>query len=111
MLRCEAERRGYEQASQKVFLGDGAAAILELYRFHFPDAVFILDWAHAVEHLSGCAKAMFGEGTQETSQWFNVHKEMLWEGKLPEAIGELVNCAKRLGEPAPGESDFSARVV
>ena len=65
MLRLEAERRGYAKAKTKVFIADGAKPIRELKNLQFPEAVFILDWAHAAQHLSNCANAQ-GSGTDLT---------------------------------------------
>ncbi len=59
MLCVEADRRGYSKAKVKLFVADGAVHIREMKNLHFPDAVFILDWAHAAQHLSDCAKALF----------------------------------------------------
>ncbi|MBK8870900.1 MAG: hypothetical protein IPN19_07565 [Elusimicrobia bacterium] len=47
LLRVEAERRGYARAENRLFVADGARSIRELKNLHFPEATFILDWAHA----------------------------------------------------------------
>ena len=60
MLRVEAEKRGYLKAREKLFVADGARSICEMRRLQFPDAIFILDWAHAAGHLAQCAQAIFG---------------------------------------------------
>lgn len=111
MLRLEAERRGYSKAKVKLFLADGALHIRELKNLHFPEAVFILDWAHAAGHLSHCAKALFGDGTCEADDWYQVHRSMLWEGKRDEIIEELQKHSRRLGIPAKSDPDASPRKV
>ncbi len=73
MLRVEAERRGYAKAKTKLFLADGAGHIRELQKLHFPETIFGLDWAHAAEHVSNCAKALFGEGTTPAREWYEEH--------------------------------------
>lgn len=110
-LRIEAEKRGYESAKKKAFLGDGAKSIRELHDMHFQDATFILDWAHAVEHLSACGKAAFGEGTKKGAAWFETQKQVLWDGKIDDIIEELQKQSKRLGEPKKGDADSHPRVI
>jgi hypothetical protein len=61
-LRQEASRRGLAQAPQTVFLGDGAAWVWEQARINFPQAVCILDFYHACEHLATLAAALWGAG-------------------------------------------------
>lgn len=111
MLRVEAERRGYAKAKVKLFLADGALHIRELKNLQFPEAVFILDWAHAAQHLSHCAKALFGDGTLKANEWYQLHRSMLWEGKRDEIIEELKKHSRRLGVPEKSEPDTSPRKV
>ena len=111
MLRLEAERRGYLKARVKLFLADGAPHIRELKNLHFPEAVFILDWAHAAQHLGDCAKALFGEGTGKAHAWYQAHRSKLWEGKRDEIIEELQKHSRRLGLPEKNELDTSPRKV
>ena len=46
---------------------------------HFRRAVFIVDWYHASEHVWGCAKVLFGEGTWRTHQWVQQRLSLLWK--------------------------------
>ena len=70
-LRAEALRRGYATAQRTVFLGDGAAWVWEIARINFPDAVCILDFYHATEHLGTLAGALFGgeETKAQQTRW------------------------------------------
>lgn len=111
MLCVEAERRGYAKAHTKLFLADGALSIREMKCLHFPDAVFILDWAHAAQHVSDCAKALFGEGTVQASEWYQTYRTFLWKGKCDKLIDELERQARRLGSPEKSEPEGSARQV
>lgn len=111
MLRLEAERRGCSRAKTKLFLADGALHIREVKNLQFPDAVFILDWAHAAQHLANCAKALFGDGACETNDWYQRHKSMLWKGRGNEIIEELQRQSRRLGAPEKGEPDSSPRKI
>ena len=63
LLRQEALRRGYTKAEQTVYLGDGAAWIWENAQINFPDAVQILDFYHASEHVGLLADALCGADT------------------------------------------------
>lgn len=76
-----------------------------------PYAAFILDWAHAAEHVSACAKALFGEGTDEARGWYHEHRNMLWDGKRDELIAELERQSRRLGSPREDEPEGSPRRV
>lgn len=110
-LRLEAEQRGYCQAKEKVFIADGARLIRELKNLHFPEATFILDWPHVVEHLMECAKAAFGEGTPHCRKWFLRNKQLLWDGKINKIIEQLQKLSVLAGPPAKGDTDSSSRVV
>ena len=48
----EAKRRGAELARELIFIGDGAKWIWNLCAREFPKAIQVLDWYHALEHLS-----------------------------------------------------------
>ena len=111
MLCVEAMRRGYDRAKQKLFISDGAVALRTLREMHFPDATFILDWYHAVEHLADAAKAAFGNGTDEWRTWYDTQKERLWHGDVEAILGALKKESARVGPPAPKEADSSPRVV
>jgi hypothetical protein len=72
LLRAEALRRGYTQAKTTVYLGDGAPWIWENARLNFPDAIQVLDFYHAAEHLGDLSNALLGAGPQAKelqSQW------------------------------------------
>lgn len=78
LLRAEALRRGYARARRTVYLGDGAAWIWENARLNFPDAVQILDFYHASEHLGVLAAALLGAGPpaqEQQSRWCHQMKE------------------------------------
>lgn len=111
MLRLEAARRGYAGAKTRLFLADGAPHIRELKEHQFPEAVFILDWAHAAEHLANSAKAAFGEGTEQTRRWYQEHRQALWEGRVKEIIRDLEKLSAKLGPPQKNDPDGSPRRV
>lgn len=111
MLCVEAWRRGYPWARQKIFISDGAPVLKTLRELHFKDAVFILDWYHAVEHLAACAKAAFGEGTEECARWYERMKEKLWLGQIDAILRALEKESLRLGQVQPTDPEGHPRLV
>jgi hypothetical protein len=111
MLCVEAMRRGYEHAKEKLFISDGAVALRTLREMHFPDAIFILDWYHASEHLADAAKAAFGEDRDEYRPWYETLQDHLWRGDVDSILRALQKESARVGAPAPKEADSSPRVV
>lgn len=111
MLRVEAEQRGYLKAGTRLFLADGAKHIRDMKELQFPEATFILDWAHAAEHVNACAKAAFGEGSAAAKEWYSSHCEMLWNGKRDELIADIQKLAEDLGPVKDGEKEDSPRKV
>ena len=98
-LSALADRRGYARAEQKVFVSDGAAGIRSVRERCFPDAAFVLDWAHATRHLHQMAQAAFGTGPPAET-WFQRQKDRLWKGRLEPLFKELARVCETQG-PAP----------
>lgn len=109
-LSQEAAQRGYEHARQTLFLGDGAAGVKGVWSRCFCDAQFILDWAHAVEHLHACAIAAFGN-TQKAQDWYEHQKKSLWEGKSHLILRALRKESKRLGRPRNAANENDPRLI
>jgi hypothetical protein len=86
LLRQEAQRRGMAQATRTIFIGDGAAWVWELARINFPGAVLILDFYHAVQHLSGLVEALVGKETPEGKKQFKRWKGWLLKDKAAHII-------------------------
>jgi len=68
-----------------VFLGDGAIWIWNLVRLYYPNALQIVDWFHAEEHLEGIATAAFSTAEQR-SVWLEPVTQALWDGQVEEVI-------------------------
>lgn len=111
MLYSEALKRGYAHTRQKVFLSDGAESIRTLRELQFPDAVAILDWCHAAEHLHACAHAAFGSQTPKAFRWVERQVQKLWDGQIPAIITELQKQSNRLGAPRPNDNELSPRRI
>jgi len=73
------------QASELIFLGDGAEWIWNLVRDNYPHAVQIVDWFHAAEHLGTVAKAAIRDASTR-ELWFERVRGFLWEGQVSEVI-------------------------
>lgn len=65
----ETHRRGVENAQAVGFVTDGSDWCQGFADHHRPDAVRILDFPHAGEHLGQVGQAVFGEGKPEAQAW------------------------------------------
>jgi hypothetical protein len=65
----EMQRRGVENAKKVGAVMDGAEWEQGFVDYHRPDAVRILDFPHAGEHISPIGEFLWGEGTPEKKQW------------------------------------------
>ena len=68
---------------------DGAEWEQGFIDFHRPDAVRILDFAHAAEHLSAVGEAIWGQGTPATAQWFEQQLAVLKQQGPGPMLAEL----------------------
>jgi len=87
-LRAEALRRGIAKAKVVVFLGDGAVWIWKLARVNFPNAVYILDYYHALEHLTLLANALHGDGSVLAKKRFRQWRKALLKDKVDRVIAQ-----------------------
>ena len=67
----EAHRRGTETASVVCAVQDGAEWLQGLVDVLRPDAVRILDFPHAIEHLTAAAQPVLGTATPELNAWLD----------------------------------------
>ena len=65
----ETQRRGVETAQAVAAVTDGSEWIQKFIDHHRYDAVRILDFPHAAEHLSAAGQLVFGEGTAPALSW------------------------------------------
>ena len=65
----ETHRRGVEKATAVCAVQDGAEWLPGFVDYHRADAVRILDFAHAAEHISDMGKAAIGAGSARASDW------------------------------------------
>ncbi len=65
----ETQRRGVETAQAVAAVTDGAEWIPKFIAFHRHDALRILDFPHAGEHLNLIGQAVWGEGSAQSQSW------------------------------------------
>lgn len=86
----ELTRRGVSShPGPIVAITDGAVWIQELLDLQYPQAVRILDIMHAIAFLADAAKAAFGPGTAETSEWLAVQRHTLRRGDAGQVLAAL----------------------
>lgn len=90
-LYTEAQQRGAEKAKKVAVLGDGAPWIWNMADEHFPDAIQILDYYHAKEHLWDLSKVLFAD-EDKRQEWVVPLSELLWEGR----IGAVIDALRRI---------------
>lgn len=96
------------QAQEIVFLGDGADWIWNLVDEQYPQAVQIVDWFHATEHLGTVAKAAYADPVEQR-QWLDRVKADLWAGAMDKVIAAfevLTTEGKGGGEPRKAAAYF-----
>jgi hypothetical protein len=99
-------RCGYRQAEEKVFAADGGEWCWTIHQSYFAEAVGVLDWYHASEHVWDCGKILQSENA---AGWVDQALELLREqggegllnwllsqrralrGKKRQALDELIN--------------------
>jgi len=84
----ETHRRGVATAGTVAGVVDGALWAQEFLDYHRPDAVRVLDWAHAVEYLAAVAAALFGAGAA-AGHWLDRRCRELLEGDPDVVLGKL----------------------
>jgi len=79
-----------------IFINDGATWIWNWIESNYPSAVHILDYYHAVEHLSKFVNSYF-RGTDKKNAWKDQQIDLLWEDRIQEVINNIASlkcCSK-----------------
>jgi hypothetical protein len=105
-VRQAALHRGVAQASTVIYLGDGAAWVWEIARTCFPQAVQILDYYHASQHVVALAKAVYADaGT--ANNWAIRWQSLLYDSELDTLLTEVhAVTGATPSEAAQGELDY-----
>jgi hypothetical protein len=85
----EMHRRGIEKSRQVAAVMDGADWLQSFVTYHRPDAVRILDFAHAGQRIGQVGQALFGQGTPEANQWSSQRLHQLKHEGPQEILVEL----------------------
>lgn len=72
-----------------VFITDGAAWLKNWIEDSFPDAVSILDFYHAIEHLHEFSSQFFKDKEKE-NRWTEHQRELLLDSKVTEVIENII---------------------
>ena len=108
-VRQAALNRGMAQASTVIYLGDGAAWVWEIARTCFPQALQILDYFHASQHVAALAKAVYADpGT--ANNWAIRWQSLLYDSQLDSLLAEVRTATGPTpSEAAQGEIDYLQR--
>lgn len=78
-------------AKERAALGDGSAWVWNVAEDVCPDGRQIVDWFHAVQHLTDAATALYPDPKDDPKRqrWLNTCKEHLYMGRIPIIIATL----------------------
>lgn len=96
-LRREAQLRGIAQAQRVAFLGDGASWVWKLAEQNFPQAVMILDFYHACEHVHRLAEWLYPNNPQQAKAQARRWVRMLKTNGLEKVIAQAAEHLPRHG--------------
>ena len=88
-IYTEAWRRGWEWATIKVVIGDGAVWIWNLADQHFPGAIQIVDLYHARQHLWKIAALLHPNDPVAKKLWMIPMKDLLDGGDIEVLVARL----------------------
>jgi len=88
-VSAEAQQRGEANAAEVIALADGAVWIWNLVDAYFPEAVQIIDWYHASEHVWRFARVVYDGNEDRCKSWVNEQLELLSNGRVEELVGQL----------------------
>jgi hypothetical protein len=103
----ETQRRGVETAGQVGFVTDGSEWLQKFADQHRPDAVRILDFPHAGEHIAAVGQASLGEGSQAAQQWLKTQLHELKHSGPDALLAEV----RRLSATHPESADILAQLA
>lgn len=89
---------GYNKAQTRAFIADGSHWLWNLADRYFSKAEKIVDFWHVCEHVGDCAKAFFGEGSDQSRSWSLRVCGTLRAGEVSEAL-EIVESLNPRSSP------------
>jgi hypothetical protein len=103
----ETQRRGVETAAAVGFVTDGSEWLQKFADHHRADAVRILDFPHAGEHLAAVGQARFGEGSVEAQSWLKTQLHALKHDGPTAVVAEVA----RLVAAQPEAPDLAGHLA
>lgn len=91
---AEALRRGLNQARQVYVIADGAVWIWNIVKDRFADAIGVLDYYHASQHLWECGESIY-EGEKRVKKWVLPKLMGLKRGKIDHVLRALKYAMER----------------
>jgi len=88
-IYTEAWRRGWEWATLRVVIADGAIWIWNLADIHFPGAIQIVDLYHARQHLWAIAALLFPNDSTQQERWVISSQHLLDNGQIERLVQRL----------------------
>ena len=85
----EWHRRGGENAHTVVAVQDGAQWIQSFIDYHCPQAVRVIDFAHAQEYVAAVGRAIHGAETDAFRQWYGRLSKQLGHQPPQRTVNEL----------------------
>ena len=96
-LHWEALRGGLGRARRQLFLGDGAPWVWNLKRDRWDQAVGLLDFFHASQHLWEVGRTVEGEEESRLVPWVEARLHQLRHGQEKKVLSELAGWKKKRG--------------
>ena len=85
----ETQQRGVETAGAVGFVTDGSEWLQKFADHHRADAVRILDFPHAGEHIAAVGQASLGEGSPEAASWLKAQLHELKHSGPDQVVAEV----------------------
>lgn len=101
-IYTEAFRRGWEWATTKIVIADGAVWIWNLADQHFPGAIQIVDLYHARQHLGDLAALLCRHDAAARRRWMLPMQDLLDHGRIEFLVEWLREIAVEQMDANPG---------
>lgn len=100
-----AQNWGVDRACRVVCMGDGASWIWNLAAEHFPGAVEMVDYDHAMEHLWAVGEGLWGDRarSERTQGWVRHYGKLLRRGRVDLVIEAIKRGRAYMGPRASPE--------
>jgi len=106
-VSAEAQRRGEADAAEVIALGDGAVWIWNLVDTCFPEAVQIIDWYHATEHIWEFARILYEGNEERCKAWVDEQLGLLSGGQVEGLVDRLRAMTGLRNEASAGRNDLA----